>query len=116
MVRYPVQPIEAIFEKGFGFFLLAKNMGHNVSKNISKNLSDKYSQKLLDHAKQSATDTLKTNSKRVIQKTAEASGDLICNQITDRITKVSKTLSHNNPEAITNEHNKEIPKERYIYI
>ena len=28
--------------------------------------SDKYSQKRLDHTKQSATDTLKTTSKRVI--------------------------------------------------
>ena len=29
-----------------------------MSKNISKNLSTKYSQKLLDHAKESATDAL----------------------------------------------------------
>ena len=35
-------------------------MGKNIGKNISKNLSDKYSQKLLDHAKKSATDVLKT--------------------------------------------------------
>ena len=34
-------------------------MGKNIGKNISKNLSGKYSQKLLDHAKQSATDALK---------------------------------------------------------
>ena len=34
-----------------------------VRKNISKNLSSKYGQKLLDHAKQSATDALKTASK-----------------------------------------------------
>ena len=34
---------------------------------MSKNLSSKYSQKLLDHAKQSATDALKTASKRAIQ-------------------------------------------------
>ena len=53
-------------------------------------MRDKYSQKL-DHAKQSATDALKTVSKRVIQKTVEASGDFIGNKIADRITKVSKT-------------------------
>ena len=35
-------------------------MGKNHGKNISKNLSSKYSQKLLDHAKQSATDAFKT--------------------------------------------------------
>ena len=43
-------------------------MGKNMGKNISKDLSGKYSQKLLDHAKQSATDVLKTTLKRVIQK------------------------------------------------
>ena len=36
-------------------------MGNNIGKNISENLSDKYSQKLLDHAKQSATNALKTS-------------------------------------------------------
>ena len=35
-------------------------MGKNIRKNISWNLSSKYIQKLLDHAKQSATDAFKT--------------------------------------------------------
>ena len=43
-------------------------MGKNIGKDISKSLSSKYSQKFLDHAKQSVTNTLKTSSKRVIQK------------------------------------------------
>ena len=47
-------------------------------------MSGKYSpgmlvmrQKLLDHAKKSATDAFKTASKRVIQKSAESTGELI---------------------------------------
>ena len=48
---------------------------------LSKNLNSKYSQKLLDYAKQSATDALKTVSKRAIQKTAEVTGDLIENKM-----------------------------------
>ena len=36
-------------------------MCKNIGKNISKNLSGKYRQKLLDHAKESATDGLKTS-------------------------------------------------------
>ena len=75
MTRYSVQPRDRIFVKGYGFFSFAKNMGKNIGKNTSKNLSGKYSprmlvmhQKLLDHAKKSATDALKTSSKRVIQK------------------------------------------------
>ena len=45
-------------------------MSKNVGKNVSKNLRGKYSQKLIDHAKQSATDAFKTVSKRAIQKIA----------------------------------------------
>ena len=71
---YSVQPRDLIFVKGYGFLFFAKNIGKNIGKNISKRLSGKYSKKLLDHTKQSATDILKTSSKRVTQKTAEASG------------------------------------------
>ena len=48
--------------------LLLKNMGRNIGKKISKNLNSKYSQTLIDHAKQSSTDTLKTALKRAMQK------------------------------------------------
>ena len=43
-------------------------MGKSISKNINKILSGRCSQKLLDHAKQSSADALKTSSKRAIQK------------------------------------------------
>ena len=114
MIRYSVQPKDRIFVKGYGFLSFAENMGKNSGKIISKSLSSKCSQKFLDHAKQSATDALKTTSKRAIQKTAEAIGDLIGNKIADRITKVSRSSPQNNSETIANEHNKQIPKERYI--
>ena len=51
----------------------------------------------------------KTSSKQVIQKTAEVTGDLIGNKSANRITKNLK-----NSETVTNEHDKEIPKERYV--
>ena len=66
-------------------------MGKNIGRNISEGLNSKYSQKLLDHAKQSATDAFKTSSKRVIQKTAEATSALIGNKIADKITRVPNT-------------------------
>ena len=67
-----------------GFCLLQKNIG--------KNLSNKYGHKLLNSAKKSnsAIDAIKTDSKKAIQKTAEATGDLIDNKIADKITSVSK--------------------------
>ena len=44
---------------------------------MGKSLSNEYGQKLLDRAKKSTTDAIKTASKRAIQKTAEATGDLM---------------------------------------
>ena len=43
-----------------------------------------------------------------------ATGDLIGNKIADKIRKVSKNLQQNNLETVTNEHDKEIPKEIYV--
>ena len=91
-------------------------MRKNIGKNISKNLGGKYSQKLLDHAKQSATDSFKTASKRGIQKTAEATGDLLGSKNADKITKVSRNSQHNNSETVTKDHDKEIPKKKDIYL
>ena len=82
--------------KGSGFLFFAKNMVKNIGKNIGKNLSGKFGQKLLDLAKKSATDAPKIVSKRAIQKTAEAAGDLTGNKIADKITKVSRILPKNN--------------------
>ena len=57
-------------------------------KNIGKNLCNKYSQKIIGTAKKSATDAIKTASQRVIQKTAEATEDLVGNKIADKITSI----------------------------
>ena len=64
--------------------------------------------------RQSAADALKTASKRKIQKTTHETGDLIRNEITDKITNVSRSSLQSSSEAVTNEHEKEIPKGRYI--
>ena len=65
----------------------------------SKNLSRRYHpgmlavhQKLFDHVKKSATHAIKTSSKRLIQKPAETTGNLIGNKIANRITKNSKSF------------------------
>ena len=110
MTCYSVQPRDEIFINSYGFLSFAKTMGRNISTNKSKNISSKYSQKLLDHAKQSTTDALKTASKRAIQKTAEATGHLIGNKIADRNYKVLKASPKNNSE--TNE--EEILRKRFI--
>ena len=74
-MRYSDQPRDRIFVKGYGFLSFAKN--------ISKN------QRLLDHDKQSAADALKTASKRVIQKTVDATSDLKDRKL--RLSKINIT-------------------------
>ena len=86
-------------------------MGKNIGKNISKSLHGKYSQKLLDHVKQSATDALKTSWKRVIPKTADATGGVIGNKIADKITRIRKT----SPKSNSEKNEEEILRKRYIY-
>ena len=80
-----------------------------------KILSNKYGQKLLDSTKKSTTDAIKTASKRAIQNTAEATGDLIGNKIVDKIKIVSKKSAKASKNNETEE-DVEIatPKKRYI--
>ena len=59
-MRYSIEPRDRRYVKGYGFLSFAKN--------IDKNISSKYSQKPVDSAKRSATDAIKTASKRAIQK------------------------------------------------
>ena len=41
---------------------------------------------------------------------------MIANKIANKITKLSKNSQQNNSETVTNEHDKEIPKERYVSL
>ena len=68
-MRNSVEHRDRIYVKGYGFLSFAKNMG--------KNLNNNYGQKLFDSLNKSTTDAIKIASEIAIQKTAEATGDLI---------------------------------------
>ena len=57
---------------------------------------------------------MKTASKWAIQKKKET-GELIGNRNSNKISKISTTSQMNYLKTITNEHDQEIPKERYIF-
>ena len=84
-MRHSIETSERRYVKGYGFLSFAKNIG--------KTFSNKYGQKLVDAAKKSAADALKIAGKRAIQKTAEASGDLVGNFVGDKIASISKQTS-----------------------
>ena len=83
-MRYSIEPRERRYVKGYGFLSFPRNIGTHATK-VTKNMSNKHSQKLVDTATKSETDAIRTASKRAIQKTAEATGDLV-----GKITSASK--------------------------
>ena len=77
-MRYSTEPKFRKYRKGYGFLSFARKFG------------DKYGKKVMDTATKTGIDEAKTGSKRVVQKTAEATGDLIRNEIANKITSVGK--------------------------
>ena len=100
-MRYSIEPRDRVYVKGYGFMSFARSM------------SNKYGKKLVDTAKKSATDAIKTASKRTIQKTAEATGDLVGNKIADKITSVSKKSTKKLP-TVDEDAELTTPQKRYI--
>ena len=88
-MRYSIEPRERRHVKGYVFMSFAINF------------SDKYSKSLMDASKAFA----KTSGKKILRESAKATGDLIDNKISDKIT----AKPHNKDEVING-----IPKERYI--
>ena len=76
--HYKTEPRFRKYVKRYGFLSFARKFG------------DKYCKRLIDTATKTGIDAEKTASKRVVQKTAEATGDLIGNKIADKITLIGK--------------------------
>ena len=76
----------------------------------TRNFWDKYGQKSIDTATKTGIDAAKTASKRVVQKTAETTRDLIGNKIADKITSAGKSKNKGKEE------DNEINKMQEIYI
>ena len=96
-MKYSIEPRDRIYVKGYGFLSFAKNM--------VKSLSNKYGQKLLDSAKKSTRDVIKTASKRAVHKTADATGDLIGSKISEcfkdyKESKSAKELPNDEKEDV----------------
>ena len=78
-MRYSTEPRFRKYVKGYGSLSLARKFG------------SKYGKKLMDTATKIGIDAAKTASKRVVQKTAEATEDLTGNKIADKINSIIKS-------------------------
>ena len=97
-MRYSLEPKYRKYVQGYGFLLFVRSF------------RNKYGKKLMDTATKTGIDAAKTASKRVVQKTAEAHGDLTGNKIADEITSVGKSKNKQN------EKKDETNEEEEIYI
>ena len=78
-MRYSTEPKFRKYVQGYAFLSFARKF------------DDKYGKKLMDTATKTGIDAAKTASKRAVQKTAEATGDLIGNKTADKITSIGKS-------------------------
>ena len=118
-MRYSIELRERRYVKGYGFMSFARNFGNKYGKKLmntaiktDKNFNSKYGKKLTDTAIKTGKDFVTIAGKKIVQKTAEATGDLTGNKTADKITSASKKSQIE--EIQPNEVNNEIPKEKYI--
>ena len=112
-MRYSIEPRERRYVKGYGFMSFARNFGNKYGKKLmntaiktSTNVNSKYGKKLTDTAIKTGKYFATIAGKKILHKSAEATGDLIGNKIADKITaKPSKP--HNEDEVING-----IPKKK----
>ena len=78
-MRYSTEPRFRKNVKRYGFLPFARIFG------------DKYGKELMDKATKTGLDAGKTASKRVVQKTAKATGDLIRNNIAEKTASIGKS-------------------------
>ena len=78
-MRYSIEARLRKYVEGHGFLSFARYSVINMVK------------KLMDTATKTGIDAVKTPSKRVVQKTAKVTRDLIGNKIADKITSIDKS-------------------------
>ena len=89
-------------------------MGKNIGKNISKDLNGKYNEKFLDRTKNLQQMHLKLLQREPFEKQERQLLIGLVIKLLIELTKVSKNSQENNSETVINEHDNEIPTERYI--
>ena len=77
-MRHSLEPEYRKYVKGYGFLSFARNFG------------DRYGKKLMDTAASTGKTFAKTAGKKVVNKTAEATGDLVGSKTVGKITSVGK--------------------------
>ena len=114
-MRYSLEPHYRRYVQGQGFMSFARNIGNKYGKSIinsknakkifdvSKSIKNKYGKKILGNSSSAGKDFAKIAGKKVLTKSAEATGDLIGNDIADRITKSARNKEQKEDDRIMEE-------------
>ena len=84
----------------------AKNIGNKYGRKIfDKSIDDsnKYARKILDKNMDASKDFAKIAGKKVLHKSAEATGEMIGNKVADKITKSSRNKAQKEDDRIMEE-------------
>ena len=100
-MRYSTEPRFRKYVRGYGFLSFVRKFDNN------------YGKKLMDTTTKTGIGAAKTAFKRVVQKTAEATGDLIGTKIADQITSIGKPKER---EKTNNADEIYIPPEKWQQI
>ena len=94
-MRHLLEPEHRKYIKGYGFLFFARNFGDKHDKKLMNtaiktgtNFNSKYGKKLTDTF---CYDFATTAGKKIVHKSAEATGDLIGNKIADKITSMGRS-------------------------
>ena len=83
MARHTIEPRTKKYVRGYGFLSFERNLSYKLGK------------QLLDAAIKAELDTLKTVSKKVDDKTTDATGEFIGNKIADKVVKPKFVVDEN---------------------
>ena len=113
-MRYSLEPTYRKYAQSYGFLSFPRNVRDKYGKklmNTAKKVgTSQYGKKIIDTTKRQGSEFAKTAGKRIVQKSAEATGDLIGNEIADKITSLGK--SKNKEKEASEEEEIIIPPEK----
>ena len=92
---YSLEPTHKRYVKAYGFLSFTRKFrdkyGKKLMNTATKVGTSKYSKKIIDTTKKQGSEFAKIAGKKIVQRSAEATGDLIGNKIADKITSQGKS-------------------------
>ena len=114
-MRYSLEPTYRRYVKGYGFLSFARKFGDKYGKKLmntaTKVGTSKFGKKIIDTTKKEGTNFAKITGK-IVQKSAEATGDLIGNEIAEKITSLGKSKNKEKENETNYEEEINIPPEK----